>query len=1109
MASIQEATDLLAEAQRHVDEEEYLLAEEKCERALAFFRSQEGLTGQGPGVADTVRTLALCRSACGQRKAALGLVASELSAVRSRGNDRRAEAVLLLAQAETGNSRCGSRHREEALQAALQALEIFRELGDKRLEGWALIALGHTHVQRGTKRELPEEMDRAIEVALQAESILRDVGDKVGQGKAMHTTAVALSFQNNVDEAVARSRELVQHWRDLGYSRLQVFQNECVSEWELARHRPEEALEAAQAALDAKLKCESEGKSPANATEGHRIPGRSATSLIHASNAYLTMGRAEEAVKLSQQRLEQFQRTGDFESEVLAQSALIAALSNEDKLEEAGRLGVAILEKIRSRPQTRQLKCWELEMQQTLARNYLRARDLDRADATIKELMDAAEAGKDRKTLASVWSLKSEAALAREEFRLALKAAMKSRDLCRKVGSKKGEASALLSLCSAYCARGELKRGAAVTVEAQRLFASVADREGEADALRMQADVRLHLNDFTRAIAAARRCRELHRELGCRQSEAWSCVQLTQALIAAATEEERQEMERREKAKAEKGKASSVGDQDWFAADEDEDGDQERPGKAAFERALQAAKDTLKLSRPQKDELLLVRALISLAGAHFMNLEPDSASKLVDEGLPLAQKCDDKSAIGHFSLLKAQLLEHQGPEHVQEAKQHANKALQCFRELEDSAGEDAANKVISRLTPKTIGTRPEVTGSGAYGLGDDMEEYWEEEVIEEGGALQAMPYKGPSSEEVSSTISDVALSLIGVDSLDADEPLMDAGLDSLAAVEFGNTIAKEFVGITLPSTLMFDYPSVKLLAQFIDTTMREAHEQSQASAALQNASGGQRRTRMVKKFRPRPGGARKSQLTGPSQHMGMAPVAVNLQPEPYKGPSSAEITSSISEVALSLIGVDTIDADEPLMDAGLDSLAAVEFGNTIAKEFVGISLPSTLMFDFPSVKLLSQFIDAGLRESHEQKEAERVQQAQQVYQQQLGDSRGGYGGYSPHGGFQQPQQQQQVVHAPAAAQVAAKQPYSGPSLPEIADVVKDTALSLIGVDTIDDDEPLMDAGLDSLAAVEFGQAISKDFVGLALPATLMFDFPSVKSLTNFIDAGLREAHENS
>ena len=77
---------------------------------------------------------------------------------------------------------------------------------------------------------------------------------------------------------------------------------------------------------------------------------------------------------------------------------------------------------------------------------------------------------------------------------------------------------------------------------------------------------------------------------------------------------------------------------------------------------------------------------------------------------------------------------------------------------------------------------------------------------------------------------------------------------------------------------------------------------------------------------------------------------------------------------------------------------------------------------------------------------------------------------------------------------------------EIEDVVKDTALSLIGVETLDNDEPLMDAGLDSLAAVEFGNAIQKDFVGLNMPNTLMFDYPSVKALTQFINDGLIEAH---
>ena len=137
------------------------------------------------------------------------------------------EAVLRLAFAEIANSRCGSKRREEALEAALEAVTAFRELGEQRLEvgermgraethgsqrkhsscvalwqGWALIALAHTHVQKGkgqvsiypwstmadehhparagTKSEVPEELTKALEAAAQAQVVFREVGDRVG-----------------------------------------------------------------------------------------------------------------------------------------------------------------------------------------------------------------------------------------------------------------------------------------------------------------------------------------------------------------------------------------------------------------------------------------------------------------------------------------------------------------------------------------------------------------------------------------------------------------------------------------------------------------------------------------------------------------------------------------------------------------------------------------------------------------------------------------------------------------------------------------------------------------------------------------------------------------
>jgi len=1007
--SLERAAALLKEAERHTDEEESEKADQKAHEALKYLRS---LKDPIPGPADAVRALALSCSARGDRRAALGLINAELCSVKEAGGNRRSEAVLRLAFAEVANSRCGSKRREEALQAAEMAVEGFRQLGDRRMEAWALVARAHTHVQKGTKSEIPEELDEALKDATEAQTMMRDERDRVGEGKALHTIAVTLSFQNNVDEAVATSRELVSHWHDLGYTRLEAFQQECVSEWELVRHRPEEALEAAQAALEQKAQRE------ASPSQG---PSRNAAALIHASNAYLTLGKTEEALKLTQERLEVFRKNADFESEIVAQSSIVSVYVNSGRLREAADVSEETLRKVRKRPASRLMKCWETDLLQTLAKIYLRAEDGDKAEETIQRAIRLAEEQKDRKSLAAAYLLQSELALMKKENRLGLKAAMKSRDLSRKSGTKKGEASALLQLCSAYCARGELKRGAAVTVEAQRIFNQVADREGEADALRMQAEVRLHLNDYPRAIAAARRCRELQREMGDRRSEAWASVQLAQTLLSAASEEEKQELDRRQKAKEEKASAEgktidtekSEGN-DWFQAEEEED--QERPARAAFERALQAAKDAAQLARPIEEEQLLSRALLALATAQMMCLEPESATKSIEEGLPLAKNASDPSAEAHFYLVKAQLAEFQGSKGYPQAKEWANQALQLFKEQQDESGEQAVETIMKRITPKTSGVRPVTTGGPTYfgALDEEMEEYWEEEEYWEtpsggggggGGAgagagpVVAQAYSGPSKDEVVSVVSDVALSLIGVENLDNDEPLMDAGLDSLAAVEFGNTLAKEFSGIALPSTMMFDFPSVKLISEFIDTGMREAHEKSVKDAPAGGGGGGAggggggggggppvRKTRMVRKLRPKPGGAPRGAAAPPRRQMAFnqqaqaQSLAIPQQMSsfgeaapsqasaigPYKGPSIDQIEEIIKDTALSLIGVETLDNDEPLMDAGLDSLAAVEFANAVSKDFVGVQMPNTLMFDYPSVKALTQFIDVGLKDAHEQ-----------------------------------------------------------------------------------------------------------------------------------------------
>merc|ERR1711879_704373 len=80
-----------------------------------------------------------------------------------------------------------------------------------------------------------------------------------------------------------------------------------------------------------------------------------------------------------------------------------------------------------------------------------------------------------------------------------------------------------------------------------------------------------------------------------------------------------------------------------------------------------------------------------------------------------------------------------------------------------------------------------------------------------------------------------------------------------------------------------------------------------------------------------------------------------MEPAKPKGLDRLMVGDMLHGMLREMVGVQ-MESDTPFMDAGVDSLMSIEFRSQVNQAFAGLGLASTLTFDYPTIRELTQHI---------------------------------------------------------------------------------------------------------------------------------------------------------
>jgi len=839
-------------------------------------------------LADAARLVSCTMIHQDRRKEADRLLRDELAVFQTSASytSKSAEARILQAMADVNSDRRGQKKREEGLKFAGQARDMAVDQADKGLEASVLAIMAKIFIKfKGDRKACNKE---ALRLANKASQLFVETKDVRGQAAAAQVAAMA---QCNVQEFVAALQSLegaVVLWRQ---SEDAIHEAQCLmmmAEWYLHVGHPQRAGPAAEQALAIYHSMGVTG------TRENKAVNLAVRAQIGAGEPWRAIWTAEEAVSRCRERRDQ-------RSEALALTCLAEGYTNSP----SGREQLATPTNVQLKAQTppedavvamrkalkiaRELsdETLEAEVMTKLSSMHVKRVEMEEAIFAAHDALSHREV-KDPDGKGQAFQSLASAHLHNKDFVTAERAARAARDVCRKDGRWQGDAQGLLSMAEVLLAESRVEEAVDIAKEAQSLFNEHKDKRGEAKALIFVAKARISSAEYEKACFAAERAHEL-------SSRTRDELGMSEALLMAAQARSQmlQKQQTESAAKLSRGKKASGAKAPLPWED--------------LSKATKISKQAKEAAQKVGDVQAEAAALCVMAQIQIFNGRPQTEILgTLEEALSLAAEANDPKSESTALLLQAQM--HLEVQELQSALKLARQAKLIVTGLNDSSATAKVDALLDQLRSYEfrVDEAPRVDPRMAMGQ-------------------MALPMvAGPDPALVRATIQEVTKKMVGSDrDLDADMPLMDIGINSMNAVLFRNKLVTEFKDVELPTTLVFDFPTVKALSGLVV-------EQSTSAAMAANQAA-----------------------MASMQGMGMAgyPMVAQSRVDPV------EVNSKIQEVTRGMVGSDRdIDADMPLMDIGINSMNAVLFRNKLGNAFEGVELPNTLVFDYPTVKAMTELL---------------------------------------------------------------------------------------------------------------------------------------------------------